>query len=205
MVWPVGGSGMSSLVIVLVGVGVVFAAAIGVGVVTAARHRRWDPTPGGHAHNDYRHHRPLLAALDQGFTSVEVDIWPHRGPNGVDRLLVGHDEGDLERWRTLRGLYLEPLARRVDEYGAAQPGLKKPFQLLVEIKSDPERSWELLSAELADYSHMLTGTRGTGSSRARSPWSSPVSRPARRSPPPTSGTRPATARSPRSVAISRRR
>jgi hypothetical protein len=146
---------MSSLASVLVGVGVVLVIAAAVGIATAVRHRRWAPMPGGHAHNDYRHHRPLLGALNQGFTSVEVDVWPGTGPGG-DRLLVGHDEKDLERWRTLRGLYLEPLARRVEEYGRVQPGVDRPFQLLIEIKSDPERSWELLEAELADYQFMLT-------------------------------------------------
>jgi hypothetical protein len=151
---------MSSLVTVLVGLAVAAAVAIGVGVATALRHRRWDALPGGHAHNDYRHHRPLLSALDQGFTSVEVDIWPYQGRDGVHNLVVGHDEVDLEGWRTLRGLYLEPLARRVAEYGAVQPGYDRPFQLLVEIKSDPELSWELLEAELDEYRHMLTRFEG---------------------------------------------
>ena len=36
-----------------------------------------EPTPllHGHAHNDYLHPRPLLDALDQGFCSVEADIF----------------------------------------------------------------------------------------------------------------------------------
>lgn len=28
-----------------------------------------------HAHNDYEHKHPLFDALDQGFCSVEADIW----------------------------------------------------------------------------------------------------------------------------------
>src|SRR4051812_44226103 len=45
------------------------------------------PTPlkNAHAHNDYLHPRPLFDALDQGFTSVEVDVFLVNG-----QLLVGH-------------------------------------------------------------------------------------------------------------------
>ena len=33
------------------------------------------PLARAHAHNDYLHERPLLDALDHGFTSVEADIF----------------------------------------------------------------------------------------------------------------------------------
>ncbi|HEY3789313.1 MAG TPA: hypothetical protein VGL71_10685, partial [Urbifossiella sp.] len=33
------------------------------------------PLRHAHAHNDYEHKRPLLDALEQGFCSVEADIW----------------------------------------------------------------------------------------------------------------------------------
>ncbi|EXG81087.1 hypothetical protein [Cryptosporangium arvum] len=151
---------MSALATVLVGLAVVVVIAAGVGIAAHVRHRRWGALTGGHAHNDYRHSRPLLAALDQGFTSVEVDIWPHQDERGVPRLLVGHDAEDLEYWRTLRGLYLDPLARRVAEHGGVLPGYDRPFQLLVEIKNDPEWCWELLAAELDNYTDMLTRFEG---------------------------------------------
>jgi hypothetical protein len=151
---------MSALVAVLIGLAVVVVIAVGIGVTTQLRHRRWGPLTGGHAHNDYRHGRPLLAALDQGFTSVEVDIWPHQDEHGVPRLLVGHDAEDLEYWRTLRGLYLDPLARRAADHGGVLPGYDRPFQLLIEIKNDPEWCWELLSAELEEYKDMLTRFEG---------------------------------------------
>ncbi len=46
-----------------------------------------EPTPlaRAHAHNDYRHHRPLLDALAHGFTSVEADVFLVD-----DQLLVAH-------------------------------------------------------------------------------------------------------------------
>lgn len=48
-----------------------------------AVHRR------AHAHNDYAHDRPLHAAIENGFCSVEADIFLING-----QLLVGHDRTD---------------------------------------------------------------------------------------------------------------
>jgi len=64
------------------------------------------PLARAHAHNDYLHPRPLLDALDHGFTSVEADVWIVNGA-----LLVAHDQRDVMPERTLRALYLEPLRR----------------------------------------------------------------------------------------------
>src|SRR5690242_5509037 len=47
------------------------------------------PLTRAHAHNDYEHTRPLLDALDQGFCSVEADVWLIDG-----ELRVAHDERD---------------------------------------------------------------------------------------------------------------
>ena len=47
-----------------------------------------EPTPlvHAHAHNDYEHKRPLFDALEQGFCSVEADVWLVEG-----KLLVAHE------------------------------------------------------------------------------------------------------------------
>ena len=45
-----------------------------------------EPIRQGHAHNDYEHERPLFDALDNGFCSIEVDIFLVGG-----KFLVGHD------------------------------------------------------------------------------------------------------------------
>ncbi len=42
-----------------------------------------------HAHNDYLNHHPLTDALDNGFTSVEADVWLAR-PGG--ELVLCHEE-----------------------------------------------------------------------------------------------------------------
>lgn len=43
------------------------------------------PLERAHAHNDYEHDRPLLDALDHGFTSVEADVWLVDGDRAVSR------------------------------------------------------------------------------------------------------------------------
>lgn len=109
------------------------------------------PLPRAHAHNDYLHPRPLLDALDQGFTSVEADIFLVKG-----ELLVAHTRRELEEGRTLRKLYLDPLARRVKENGGQVHRGARHFQLLVDIKSDAESTYLALREVLEEYRSMLT-------------------------------------------------
>src|SRR4051812_6991468 len=68
------------------------------------------PLPNAHAHNDYAHNRPLFDALDHGFSSIEADVFLING-----NLLVGHDREALRPERTLKSLYLAPLAERIRE------------------------------------------------------------------------------------------
>ncbi|MHC4705195.1 MAG: hypothetical protein ACYTFQ_31985, partial [Planctomycetota bacterium] len=65
------------------------------------------PLPQAHAHNDYRHDRPLYDALAHGFTGVEADIFLVDGD-----LYVAHDRHEITPERTLRRLYLDPLRER---------------------------------------------------------------------------------------------
>jgi len=108
--------------------------------------------PAAHAHNDYEHERPLLDALDRGFLSVEADVWLRGG-----ELLVAHDEIDLDPQRTLRRLYLDPLAQRVRSNGGrVYPGDKRPLQLLIDIKTEGVSTYAAIDRELSDVSQMLT-------------------------------------------------
>ena len=90
--------------------------------------------PNAHAHNDYAHPRPLLDALDQGFLSVEADIYLVGG-----ELRVGHDRQDLKPGRTLEALYLDPLANRVRKNKGTVYGQPGVLTLLVDIKEDGAR------------------------------------------------------------------
>ena len=111
------------------------------------------PTPllRAHAHNDYGHARPLLDALEQGFCSVEADIFLESG-----KLLVGHDRKDLRSERTLDALYLAPLWSRVRANGGHVFPEPAPLTLLVDIKTDGERVYAALKDALKPYAPMLT-------------------------------------------------
>jgi hypothetical protein len=104
--------------------------------------------PQAHAHNDYQHKRPLLDALDRGFSNIEADVWLWEG-----KLLVGHWPWDLNGERTLEKLYLEPLRDR-----AKAPGVP-PVTLLVDVKTDARETYAALDKVLTLYADILSVTR----------------------------------------------
>jgi glycerophosphoryl diester phosphodiesterase len=119
--------------------------------LTASAVAQVAPRPAAHAHNDYLHARPLQDALDQGFCSVEADIFLIGG-----QLLVAHTRLEVTKDRTLQSLYLEPLKQRV----AANDGKVfrdgPTFGLLIDIKSDAESTYLALHEVLAGYPDLFT-------------------------------------------------
>lgn len=107
--------------------------------------------PQAYAHNDYKHARPLMEALDRGFCGVEADVHL-RG----DELFVAHTGGEIEPGKTLRSLYLDPLLKRVRANGGRVHKDGPTFLLMVEFKSDAEGSWKALKEQLEPYKEMLT-------------------------------------------------
>jgi len=127
--------------------------ATGLGLLTA-RAGTVVPLAGAHAHNDYRHARPLLDALAHGFTSVEADIHLVDGS-----LLVAHERTGVRPERTLPALYLQPLRERVRQNaGRVYPGGPE-FTLLVDLKSDWRQTYPVLRGLLTRYADMLTTFR----------------------------------------------
>ena len=91
----------------------------------------------GFAHNDYEHKRPLLDALDLGFCAVEADIYLVNG-----QLLVGHAAADLKPERTLKSLYLDPLAQRVRKNNGKVYPNGPEFLLLIDVKSEADTTYQ---------------------------------------------------------------
>lgn len=107
--------------------------------------------PQAHAHNDYEHTRPLFDALDQGFCSVEADVWLVAG-----ELRVAHDLPDASPARTLQRLYLDPLRARAEK-GNGRVFRDAPlFTLLVDIKSDATNTYLALREVFRKYENILT-------------------------------------------------
>lgn len=113
------------------------------------------PLARAHAHNDYLHTRPLLDALEQGFCSVEADVYLVN-----DQLLVAHDRAQLREERTLQSLYLEPLRARVAENKGRVYRDGPVFQLMIDIKSDAEPTYRALHGLLEKYSEILSSVTG---------------------------------------------
>lgn len=110
------------------------------------------PLARAHAHNDYEHTRPLLDALDSGFTSVEADVWLEDG-----ELLVAHDKVDANPERTLKSLYLDPLKKRIkSQKGSVYRDYKQEFILWIDIKSEDEATYRAIHEQLSQYKKMLT-------------------------------------------------
>ena len=109
------------------------------------------PLVRAHAHNDYEHDRPLQDALDQGFTSVEADIYLING-----ELLVAHDLEGVQPDRTLQSLYLDPLRERVNQNGGQIYVNGPQFTLLIDIKSEAEATYTVLREALKEYEVILS-------------------------------------------------
>ena len=115
------------------------------------------PLEHAHAHNDYEHERPLLDALDNGFCSVEADIWLIAG-----ELLVAHDRDKATPGNTLQKLYLDPLLERARANGGRVYKDGPEVLLLVDIKSGAEETYTALRGALERYAEMLTSFTNDG-------------------------------------------
>lgn len=110
-----------------------------------------------HSHNDYLRARPLEEALENGFGSVEVDVFPVQG-----KLMVAHDRKGIRPERTLESLYLKPLADRVNRNkGRVYDGEQEALQVLVDVKADGAAAYEALKSTLARFPTLQY--RGKGS------------------------------------------
>jgi Glycerophosphoryl diester phosphodiesterase family len=109
------------------------------------------PLEHAHAHNDYEHARPLMEALEHGFTSIEADIYLVDG-----QLLVAHDRDKVDRARTLESLYLDPLRAIIRQRGGSVYGTPYPVTLLIDIKSDSSSTYVALDSVLRRYADILT-------------------------------------------------
>src|SRR5262245_37426007 len=113
------------------------------------------PLRQAHAHNDYEHKRPLLDALEQGFCSVEADVFL-----SGDKLLVGHTIFSLRAGRTLEALYLDPLRERVKSNGGRVYPKGPTVYLLVDVKTEAKPTYAALAKVLARYADILSVARG---------------------------------------------
>ncbi len=104
-----------------------------------------------HAHNDYLHDPPLLAALEHGFASVEADIFLVG-----DKLCVAHDPDKVSPERTLQSLYLDPLWQRIRANDGHVHRGGSRFLLFIDLKTAAEPTYRKLHETLTLYGDILT-------------------------------------------------
>jgi len=105
------------------------------------------------AHNDYWHKHPLYDALDNGYTNVEADVYLHKG-----KLVVTHLFPVINHHRTLEKLYLKPLYDYVNQNnGKVYEGYDNPIILMIDIKSDANKTYAMLKPLLEKYRSLLSG------------------------------------------------
>ncbi|RAY17240.1 hypothetical protein DPM19_03595 [Actinomadura craniellae] len=98
-----------------------------------------------HAHNDYENRNPLADALDNGATSVEVDVFQER--DGT--LSIRHDRNNDARHLILREQYLSYLALRAQQNGGEiYPGRSEPFEVFIEFKEGGADAYAQLIREM---------------------------------------------------------
>jgi alkaline phosphatase len=100
-----------------------------------------------HSHNDYEQPAPFRAAYNQGFGSIEADIFIQPG-----NLIVAHDTVELKLRRSLDSMYLQPLEQCIKRNnGFPYSDHSKVLQLLVDIKTDSVATLDRLVKKLESY------------------------------------------------------
>ena len=113
------------------------------------------PHRSGHSHNDEMQSRPLEQALQDGFTSIEVDVHVVKG-----RLLVGHTAKDaVHKNLTLEDAYLAPLHKRVEQFGSVYPQSTE-VTLMLDFKGNAQTTYNTLLPLLQKYERMLVQVHG---------------------------------------------
>jgi hypothetical protein len=96
------------------------------------------------------HERPLFDALENGFRSIEADVFSQG-----DSLYVAHDRKDITQGRTLQALYLEPLMEYISEDRKIIYDSASPLILLIDIKDNGLTTYKLLDRILNDFRKIL--------------------------------------------------
>jgi len=110
------------------------------------------PLVNGFAHNDYKHPHPLFDALDNGFTNIEADVFLRD-----TTLVVGHFCPLFRHGLNLEKLYLKPLYTRIKQNnGRVYVNYDRPLILMIDIKTDADKTYRELEHVLSKYSSILT-------------------------------------------------
>ncbi|MCK5279161.1 MAG: phosphatidylinositol-specific phospholipase C/glycerophosphodiester phosphodiesterase family protein [Cyclobacteriaceae bacterium] len=107
--------------------------------------------PNGHSHNDYTRDKPLYEALSYGFTSIEVDVFLQD-----KRMIVTHDDKNLNEKPTIQQLYLDPLRSIINQNGGSVfKNDSTQLVLMVDLKSEKESTYYALKNIFESYPDII--------------------------------------------------
>ena len=125
-------------------------------VLTGVVNAQITPLRHGHAHNDYAHARPLFEALENGFTSIEIDVYLHNEELKVSHLPVG-----LDKKQNIEQLYLEPIKKVIEENnGTVYKGYNIPVIFMIDFKTGGMETYNQLKEVLKNYESIITVYKG---------------------------------------------
>ncbi|MET0466742.1 MAG: alkaline phosphatase [Chitinophagaceae bacterium] len=100
-----------------------------------------------HSHNDYEKESPFRMAWEEGFGSIEVDVFWVNG-----EIVVAHDSSQLSRRWLLDSLYLKPLSDQViKNKGNVYASQDRKLQLLIDLKTPADPLMAKLVDKLKQY------------------------------------------------------
>lgn len=105
----------------------------------------------GHSHNDYHQQIPLLTAYYAGMGAIEADVFFQDGT-----LFVAHEKAEIKSGKTLKKLYIEPLAVFFkDNKNHPYPDSTAKLQLVIDVKENYPQVLAQLLAELKGYEQVF--------------------------------------------------
>lgn len=111
------------------------------GCITARKYT----TLNAHSHNDYLNANPFFNGYNEGFGSIEADIFPING-----ELYVAHKKEEIQKQNTLKALYLSPLLSRLNTDNSRQ------LNLLIDVKENYKEALSLLVNQLQPLKNYLS-------------------------------------------------
>lgn len=106
-----------------------------------------------HSHNDYTRKRPLYDALENGFASIEIDVFERNG-----KFLVAHTILGIRKHKTIERMYLEPLKQLVNENnGSVYKNDTTLLEIMIDLKGEwNEEKFKLLQKLLWQYNTVFS-------------------------------------------------
>lgn len=120
-----------------------------IGLITNFLVAQVEPLKNAHSHNDYCQNNPLTDALNNRFNSIEVDVFLIK-----NQLFVSHTYPVFKK-QTLEELYLNPLQKIWRERNQ-EIYRDEPLILLIDIKSNAEKTYLALQELLKKHNEMFT-------------------------------------------------